>query len=180
MALQATLYRFRIDLSDIDRGYYAPLDFRVAMHPSESGLFLMTRVIAYLLNHQEGLEFTPGGLSDADEPGLRGTSLNGTNQLWIEIGHPSMRKLNKAAKASPQVKIYTYKDPESLLKDMRGTQIHKADSIAIYSLKPEFLQRLQAHLGRDNRWSVIHNQGTLMINIGEQNEQGEVTPHSLL
>src|SRR5258707_1232333 len=97
MAQLATLYRFRIELSDVDRGVYQPLDFRVAMHPSESPLFLVTRILAFALNTQEGLEFTPTGLSDPDEPCLRIANPRGGLSLWIEIGNPSARKLHKAA-----------------------------------------------------------------------------------
>ncbi|MES3037442.1 MAG: YaeQ family protein, partial [Bdellovibrionota bacterium] len=50
MALPSTLYRFKIDLSDIERGVYEQLEFRVAQHPSESLVYLLTRVLAYVLN----------------------------------------------------------------------------------------------------------------------------------
>jgi uncharacterized protein YaeQ len=68
MALASTLYRFRIDLSDVDRGVYETLDFRIAQHPSETTTYLLTRVLAYALNTQPGLEFSSGGLSDPDAP----------------------------------------------------------------------------------------------------------------
>ncbi|MGZ3712301.1 MAG: YaeQ family protein, partial [Bdellovibrionota bacterium] len=36
MSVGTSLYRFQINLSDIDRGHYDQLDFRMAMHPSET------------------------------------------------------------------------------------------------------------------------------------------------
>ena len=54
------LYRFLIELSDIDRSVYKSLDFRVAQHPSEIAPYLLSRVLAYALSYQEGLEFASG------------------------------------------------------------------------------------------------------------------------
>ena len=55
MAQPSTLFRFRIELSDVDRGNYTSLDIRTAMHPSETPVFLLTRVLAYSLNHGDDL-----------------------------------------------------------------------------------------------------------------------------
>ncbi len=177
MALPSTLFRFRINLSDIDRGVYEDLDFRVAMHPSESPLYLVTRVIAFALNHQPGLEFTAGGLSDPAEPCMFITNPRGGFSLWIEIGNPSPKKLHKAAKVSDCVRVYTYKDPEPLLRDLKAEPVFRANDLEIFSLAPKFLEQLSSRLERDNSWSFIHTDGSLTINIGTQTEQGELIRH---
>ena len=69
MALSATIYTFKIELADSDRSVYAALDLRVAQHPSETGDFLLTRVLAYCLEYSEGIEFS-SGISDADQPAI--------------------------------------------------------------------------------------------------------------
>ena len=46
MAISSTLYRFQIELSDIDRGVYESLDWRVACHPSEDSERMVVRVLA--------------------------------------------------------------------------------------------------------------------------------------
>jgi uncharacterized protein YaeQ len=51
MALGATVYNFKIELADSDRGVYASLDLRVARHPSETEDHLPTRVLAYCLEY---------------------------------------------------------------------------------------------------------------------------------
>ncbi len=182
MAHPSTLYRFRIDLSDVDRGIYETLDFRVAMHPSESSQFLLTRVLAYALNFQKnlGLEFAPGGLSDPDAPAISIKDENGGFTLWIEIGSPSARKLHKAAKAARNVKVYTYKSPELLLREIEAARVYEAERIEIFSLAPEFLDRLAGSLQRDNAWGLVHTDGSLMMSVGgEKSEQGELKRHSL-
>ena len=60
MALTATIYNFDVDLSDTDRGVYETLALRVARHPSESEEYLVARVLAYLLEFADGIEFSRG------------------------------------------------------------------------------------------------------------------------
>ena len=47
----ATVYAFDIQLSDVDRGVYETLSLRVARQPSETAEYLLTRVLAYCLEH---------------------------------------------------------------------------------------------------------------------------------
>ena len=67
MALSSTIFVVDINLADADRNVYETLALRVARHPSESDEFLVARLLAYCLEHTEGIEFSRG-LSDADEP----------------------------------------------------------------------------------------------------------------
>ncbi len=108
------LYRFQIELSDIDRSVYESLDFRIAQHPSETAPFLLTRVLAFALCYEQNLEFSPAGLGDPDVPALSSKGLNGVTNLWIEIGNASARKLHKASKSAKEVKVFTYKKSRSL------------------------------------------------------------------
>jgi uncharacterized protein YaeQ len=179
LAQPSTLYRFQINLSDIDLGVYKTLDLRVAMHPSESNAYLVTRLLAYALNEREDLQFSPEGLSDPDAPALHATTPNGEILLWIEIGNPSARKLHKAAKAARQVKVYTYKDPEALLKEIRSNKVYHAESIEIYSLDPRFLETLAGRLERKNVWGVIHQEGSLNVSIGDVAEVAELAKHQV-
>jgi uncharacterized protein YaeQ len=168
------LYRFRLNLSDIDRSVYESLDFRLALHPSEAHSFLLTRMIAYALNVEPGLEFSAGGLSEPEDPCLSSDDPRGGKKLWIEIGNPSARRLHKAAKASKTVKVYTYKNPEPLIREMKAERVHNNESIEIYALAPDFLSELEARLDRDNSWSILRDQDSLMITIGEETLQGDL------
>jgi uncharacterized protein YaeQ len=160
------LYRFRIELSDIDRGVYETLDFRIAQHPSETGPYLLTRVLAYALSYQEGLEFSGAGLSDPDAPALQKLTAQGSIELWIEIGNPSARKLHKASKAARQVIVYTYKNADLLVEEMRINEVHRAAEIQIFAFDAKFLQLLEAQLGKNNSWSILVQQGQLDVNVG--------------
>ena len=175
MAQPATLFRFRISLSDIDRGVYESLDLRIAKHPSEIDHFLISRVLAYSLNYDRALEFPPGGLSDPDQPALKMMNDRGQIGLWIEIGNPSPKKLHKASKAASLVKVYTYKDASLLLKEMAAEKVHKAEQIEIYSFAPKFLDQLSSWLERDNSWNVVSQEGSLSVSSDKGSLETELT-----
>lgn len=174
MAQTATLYRFKIDVSDVDRNHYDSLDLRVAMHPSEIPHYLLTRILAFALNAERGLEFSPGGLSDTDAPCIRGLSDDGTLLSWIEVGNPSARKLHKGSKAAREVKVYTYKDPDQLRREMVAEKVHRADQIPIYALEPKFLDALGEWLDRNNQWTLLHHEGVLTIGSSKGTLEGQL------
>lgn len=179
MALTSTLYRFRIDLSDVDRSVYESLDLRVARHPSESEEFLATKILAYALAYQNGIEFWPGGLSDPDEPCIFIKSPQGGYELWIEIGNPSARKVHRAAKAAKNTKIFTYKDPRPLLEDLSANTIHRKSELEIFSFSKGFLGKIIPTLERDNRWSLLVNDGVLTWTCAGSTLEGEILCHDL-
>ncbi len=175
-----TLYRFRLELSDLERNVYESLDFRVAMHPSETNDFLLTRVIAFALNTQDRLEFAAEGLSDPDQPALRVPGDHGGIALWIEIGNPAAKKLHKAAKASQVVKVYTYKDPRSFVSDVQSHgSVFRAEEIEVYVIAPKFLEAVAKNLERDNRWSLLYQEGVLSLSSDSFSETTELRRISL-
>ncbi|MCC6137955.1 MAG: YaeQ family protein [Bdellovibrionaceae bacterium] len=174
MQICSMLYRFEWDLSDIDRNIYETLDFRIAQHPSESLPYLLTRALAYALSYQADLEFSTAGLSDPDASALQAPGPHGTVGVWIEIGNPSARKLHKASKISSEVIVYTYKNPNTLLEDIRTSDVHRAHEIKIYALDTHFLSALEAILAKNNRWSLLVQQGQLSVTMGETNLTTEI------
>jgi uncharacterized protein YaeQ len=172
------MYRFSLQVSDIDRGVYETKELRVAMHPSESLPYFLTRVIAYALNLQEGLEMGLG-ISTPDDPPLFVRDLTGVLLLWIDIGNPSARRLHKAAKAAKKVRVYTYRDPAILQREMEGEQIHRSDEIEVFSLPPSFFTQLAATLERDNPWELLCSQAELSINIRSHTVSADLQSHRL-
>ncbi len=161
------LFRFQIELSDIDRGVYQSLDFRLSQHPSETATYMITRTLAYALSYQDGLEFTPGGLADPDSPALLAKGSGGGTDLWIEIGNPSARRLHKASKACGNVVVYTYKNAEALIAEINANSVHRAREIKIISFALPFLGELESHLEKNNKWSVLLQDKTLNVQIAD-------------
>jgi uncharacterized protein YaeQ len=165
-----TLYRFRIELSDLDRNVYDTLDFRIAMHPSETNDYLLTRVFAYALNSD--VTFAAEGLSDPDQPAMKRDGAHGAIDLWIEIGNPAARKLHRASKAARAVRVYTYKDPRTLVSDARD--VPRAASIEVFAFPSAFLDELASRLERDCRWSVLVQDGLLTVSGDGFSVNGEM------
>ncbi len=107
MALKPTIFKLRIDVADIDRGYYDTLNLTVAQHPSETTERMMVRVLVYCLNAQEGLSFGKG-VSSPDEADVWAQSLDGQIPLWIEVGEPSPERIKKASTLADAVKVYCF------------------------------------------------------------------------
>ena len=179
MALTATIYNFTVALSDVDRGVYETLDLRLAMHPSESMAYFLTRTLAYALLFEEGLAFSKGGLSAADEPPLTVRDLQGNLRAWIEIGTPSADRLHKASKASPRVVVFTQHDPRLLVREAGTRDIHKADQIEVYALDPRFLNQLGELTERNAKWTLLRNDDLLYVTVGAKSVTGPVTKHAL-
>ena len=97
MAVSATIYKFDIELADTDRRVYESVELRVARDPSESEEYLVARVLAYLLEFAEGIEFSRG-VSNPDEPTIAVRDLTGAITTWIDIGTPDAARLHKASK----------------------------------------------------------------------------------
>src|SRR4051812_16301608 len=166
MALSATLRRFEIALADSDREIYEQLDWRVAQHPSESERYLVARVIARVLEHAEGLEFSKGGVSDDTEPALIQRNLRGELVAWIEVGAPTPDRLHKASKAAPRVAIYTWKDPDKLAAAIAERGVHRQDELELNAFALDLLDEIAKTLDRVNRWELSIAGGTLYLTIG--------------
>ncbi len=157
------LYRFQIELSDVDRGVYKTLDFRLAQHPSETMTYLLTRLFAYALSYYPNLILSTAGLSDPDLPAMQINGTNGAIDLWIEIGNPSAKKLHKAMKSAKDVTVFTYKNPQVLIDDIKNSDVHRAAEIKIVALDSKFLQQLETYVAKNNRWSILHQQDQMDI-----------------
>ena len=173
MALGATIYNFDIDLADADRGVYESLALRIPRHPSESEEYLVTRVLAYLLEYVEGIEFSRG-VSDPDEPAIVVRDLTGAITTWIEVGTPDAARLHKASKAAARVAVYTHKDPAQFLKQLAGERIHNSEALELYAIDRALVGALVARLDRRVAFSMSVTDREVYVSIGTENLTGAV------
>lgn len=178
VALTATVYRIHLELSDIDRGVYTTLDFRIAQHPSESADRVVARILAYALFYEENLQFGRG-ISDAEEPDLWEHDLTGQLLHWIEVGTPSAERVHLASKKARRVSIVCHKRADSLAREMAGKRVHNAENITVVYLDPQFVAELAPLLSRSSDWLVLNNEGELSVTVAGQTFAASV-PHSAL
>lgn len=167
MALGATIYVFKIDLADSDRGVYQPLELRVARHPSETEDHLLTRVLAYCLEYTEGIALS-NGLFESDQPTIAVRDLTGALRVWIDVGAPEAARLHRAAKLAPRVAIYTNKDAVQLAARLGAERIHRVEALELYALDRVWLANLAAKLARRMEFSLTVAEQHVYLSLGEE------------
>jgi uncharacterized protein YaeQ len=180
MALTATIYRWMIDLSDVDRGVYEKLELRAAMHPSETPLHLVTRVIAYALCFEDSIAFSPTGVAGSDDPAVMVRALTGELLHAIEIGTPSADRVHRLSKACARVSIFTHHDPALLIKELQSKKVHKLDTVEAWAVSRPLVEQLSRKLDRTVHWTLVRSGGELYVTVGEQTLSGEVAQLTLI
>lgn len=107
IAAKATILKAELQVTDLDRHYYASHALTLAQHPSETDTRLLVRLLAFALHADERLEFGRG-LSDEDEPALWRRDYTGAIEQWIELGQPEEARLRKASGRAQQVVVVGY------------------------------------------------------------------------
>jgi uncharacterized protein YaeQ len=178
VAQTSTIYVFDIDLADADRQHYDTLSLRVPRHPSESEDYLVARVLAYCLEHTEGIEFS-NGLSDPDQPTISIRDPTGSIRTWIDIGAPDAARLHKASKAAQRVAVYTHRDPTQWLRQLSGERIHRAAEIEISSFTRALVDGLTAQLARRLAMTVSIADRHVLVALDGMVLEGDVIQHHL-
>lgn len=175
MALTSTIYTCEIDLADHDRQVYDTLSLRVARHPSESEEYLWTRLLAFAIEHADGIAFSRGGLSDPDEPAISVRDLTGALRAWIEIGLPEADRLHRAMKTAPRVAVYAHRDPGQWLKRLAGERIHRSGALELYEIDRTLIASLVAHLDRRLAFALSIAGRELHVSIGAASLTGAIS-----
>jgi uncharacterized protein YaeQ len=174
MATGATIHVFTVQLSHVDRGIYDTLELRLARHPSESAEYLVTRLLAYCLEHTEGIAFSTKGLSDPDEPAIVVRDLTGALRAWIEVGAPEAARLHKAAKAAVRVAVYPTREAAPWLARLAGERVHRGEHIEISAIDPKLIAGVAARLEKRMALDVLMSEQMLYVSIGAETLSGNV------
>ncbi|MFD6160541.1 YaeQ family protein [Nocardia sp. NPDC060256] len=179
MALPATLHNFAVQLADVDRDVYQDLELRVARHPSETAEFMVTRLLAYCLEYQEGIAFSEGGISSTDEPAVLVRDLTGRLTAWIEVGAPDAERLHRGSKLAGRAAVYTHRDPAKVLAQLAGKRIHRAEAIPLYSFDRDFIDAAVAAIDRRNTATLSITERSLYLDLNGTNLSTPVEEHAL-
>lgn len=178
MAAGAQMHTFQVQLADVDRGIYDEFALRAARHPSETAAYLMTRVLAYCLEYEEGIAFTEG-ISATDEPAVLVRDATGSITAWIEVGAPDAERLHRGSRLADRTTIYTHRDPTKLLPQWAGKKIHRAEAITLHSFDPGFIDDAADTLERRNTMSVSVTEHQLYLEFNGRTLSSAVHDHPL-
>ena len=168
----ASVIRFEVALAHVDAGRYEDLAFRLAVHSSETELFTVTRALAYVLWHEEGMHLSPG-ICHGDEPPLSILASDGRPRVWIDIGQPSPDRIQKAALSHGEVRLLTWRRPDEF-RERLGARVSLMDRVQVYGLDEGMVRALADRLGRRNRWSLTVTEGRLYVESEGTTVEGDL------
>jgi len=163
MAANATVFRAELQVSDMDRNYYATHALTLARHPSETDERLMVRLLAFALHADERLEFARGAASD-DEPDLWRKSLGGEIELWIDVGQPDESRIRKACGRAAQVVVLNYHGRAAdLWWDKVRPRVERCRNLAVIDIDADTVAELAAIAERGMRLQCMVQDGEAEI-----------------
>lgn len=175
MALKSTIFKAALQISDLDRNYYATHALTIARHPSETDERMMVRILAFALNADDALAFGKG-ISTDDEPALWRKDLTGAVALWIEVGLPDEKLLRRACGQAQQVVVYTYggRGADLWWEQNRG-KLERQERLAIYNIPLETSRALAALAERTMQLQCTIQDGQIWFSQGDETVQLELT-----
>ncbi len=162
MALPSTIYRVNIQLSDIDHAVYETIQTTVAQHPSETEERMMARLLAFVINADERLQFTKG-LSTDDEPELWQKSLTDDIELWIDVGMPDDKRIRKASNRADKVIIYTYGGRNSVWWNQIQHKLERFKNLTVINFPKEATDQLAPMVKRTMQLQISIQDGQLWV-----------------
>ncbi|QKF67854.1 putative YaeQ family transcription elongation factor [Arcobacter venerupis] len=143
MSTKSTIHKAFLNIANMDTNYYNEHNLTLALHPSETELRLMVRIVAFILNASEDLVFCKG-IAEDDEPDLWEKDYGNDIKLWIDVGQPDEKRIKKACSRSEKVIIYTYQENMSIpwLKQLEKS-INRFKNLSVIHLElPEDIEDL--------------------------------------
>jgi uncharacterized protein YaeQ len=161
MALKSTIFKAELQVSDLDRGHFQTHSLTIARHPSETDERMMVRLLAFVLDADERLEFGRG-LSSEGEADLVLTDLTGAIDLWIDVGLPDEREIRKASGRASRVKLYLYGGrAASLWWRQNEAAIARLDNVHVVDVPEEISRALAASASRTMRFDCTIQEGDI-------------------
>ena len=167
MALKATIYKATISLADMDRDYYDTINLTIAQHPSETDLRMMVRLVAFILNANEHLQFGKG-LSDEDEAVIWQVNYSDVIEKWIELGQIDPKRIKKACSRSKEVKLYCYGSSVDVWWHQNESKFSAFDQLSIEQFSEESTNALTRLVDRTMEFQCSIQDGQLWLTSGDE------------
>ncbi len=163
MAPKATVYKAELNISDIDRHYYAEHALTLAQHPSETEERVMVRLAAFALFAHERLEFGRG-LSTDDEPDLWRKSLTGEIEQWISLGQPEEARIRKACGRAREVVLIGYSGRSfGIWWEKQAPALARCENLKVIEIADGGAAALATLIARNMRLQCVIQDGDLQL-----------------
>ncbi|MBP6300237.1 MAG: YaeQ family protein [Arenimonas sp.] len=169
MAPNATVYKLELQVSDMDRHYYASHNLTLAQHPSETDLRLMARLIAYACFAEERLEYGRG-LSNEEDPDIWLRDYTGDVELWIDLGQPDESRIKKASGRARQAVVFGYNgNAFDIWWGKNESAMARFKNLTVVSITSDELDAATALLQRGMRLTAMIQDGELQLMSDAEN-----------
>ncbi len=154
------IYKAHIDVSDINHHRYEHIDFTLSLLPHEDTQHLLLKLIGYCL-----FPFTESIISTSDDlplhPDVGICDLDDHFKLWLDVGFPELKRIEKACRKSDQVIILTIAKSQWLAENK--AKLLLLNNLHLLKIEADFLKFLQRDMSRKLVWSVILDQNRLAL-----------------
>ena len=163
MALKATVVRAELQISDMDRHYYATHALTLAQHPSETDERLMVRLLAFALFADERLEFGRG-LSTDEDPDLWRRVYWGRGARGIELGVLDESPTRNAGGRARDVVVLNYRGRAAdLWWEKNAGALSRHANLVVLDLPAAQVEALAARHARGLRFTVMVQDGEVRL-----------------
>jgi uncharacterized protein YaeQ len=167
MAPKATVYKAELQISDMDRHYYASHALTLAQHPSETDERLLVRLLTFAWYADEALQFGRG-LSSEDEADLWRHSLTGEIEQWIFLGQPDESRIRKACGRAREVIVAGYSGRSfALWWEKQAAGLARCSNLSVIEWPAETAGALLPLLARSMQWQCLIQDAEIQI-LSEQ------------
>ncbi|UOA07735.1 YaeQ family protein [Methylobacter sp. S3L5C] len=167
MALKSTIYKADCQIANIDNGYYQPHNLTIALHPSETEERMMVRLLAFVANAHEYLQFSKG-MSTDDEPDLWQKSLTDDIELWIDVGMPDEKRIRKACSRADKVIIYSYGGRNSVWWKQIQPKLERFNNLTVVNLPKSATDQLGLLIKRVMQLQISLQDGQIWVSDDQQ------------
>jgi uncharacterized protein YaeQ len=122
----------------------------------------MARLLAFVINADERLQFTKG-LSTDDEPELWQKSLTDDIELWIDMGMPDEKRIRKASNRADKVIVYTYGGRNTVWWSQIEAKLERFKNLTVVNLPKESTDQLAAMVKRTMQLQISIQDGQIWL-----------------
>ena len=166
MATKATTVTAEIDISDMERNYYRTHKLNLQQPASETDERMMVRILAFAFQADDALRFG----DSPEDAALWVRDGSGSPDLWIEVGEPEEKRLQKVCARAKKVIVYSYATSAPGWWNQIGPKLEK-DNLTIYHLQGVPTSRLSKMAERDIKMHCMIQDGQIWVTVGDETLQ---------
>jgi uncharacterized protein YaeQ len=139
---------------------------------------MMTRVLAYCLEYEDGITLTEG-VAAGDEPAVLVRDLTGRVTAWIEVGMPDATKVHRGHKLAGRAAVYTHRDIRQVLAQLDGGRVHRAVEVPVFTFDDGFVEQLAQLVERRTSLSLSITERQIYVNLGPHTLTTHIEAHRI-